>query len=103
MHSGWTIIAHGGAKNIAPEDEHANRAGIHAALVCGRAILEQGGHALDAVVQEVLDRNPALDFEPRLFLSANASAYRPHQPGHNKRGGGAGFQSGPSGAASLPF
>ncbi|HYF89570.1 isoaspartyl peptidase/L-asparaginase family protein [Azospirillum sp.] len=44
----WALILHGGAKDIAPEREEANRAGCLAALRIGQAILENGGTALDA-------------------------------------------------------
>ena len=32
-----------------------------------------------------MDGSPSLDIESRLFISANASAYRSDQPGHNER------------------
>src|SRR4051812_39080221 len=45
----WALILHGGAKDIAPEQEGANRLGCMAALEVGAAILNQGGAALTAV------------------------------------------------------
>jgi beta-aspartyl-peptidase (threonine type) len=45
----WALIVHGGAKEIAPEREEANRHGCLEALAAGRVILEQGGSAVDAV------------------------------------------------------
>ena len=42
-------MVHGGAKEIAPEEEEENRSGLHEAIATGRAILERGGTALDAV------------------------------------------------------
>jgi beta-aspartyl-peptidase (threonine type) len=45
----WALVVHGGAKEIAPEREEANRRGCLEALAAGRAILEQGGSAVDAV------------------------------------------------------
>jgi beta-aspartyl-peptidase (threonine type) len=45
----WALIVHGGAKDIAPEQEEANKRGCLEALAAGRVILEQGGSALDAV------------------------------------------------------
>jgi L-asparaginase / beta-aspartyl-peptidase len=45
----WALILHGGAKDIAPEQEGANRAGCLTALTAGAAVLRQGGTALEAV------------------------------------------------------
>jgi len=45
----WALAVHGGAKEIAADEEAANRDGCAAALAAGRAILERGGSALDAV------------------------------------------------------
>ena len=45
----WALIVHGGAKEIAPGEEDANREGILAALEAGRAVLAEGGSAVDAV------------------------------------------------------
>lgn len=46
--SDWSLILHGGAKEIAPEQRDANRAGCLAAIRAGEAILRRGGRALDA-------------------------------------------------------
>lgn len=45
----WAIVLHGGAKNIEPDQEEANRAGCAAAIAAGSAVLRAGGSALDAV------------------------------------------------------
>ena len=45
----WALIVHGGAKEIAPDEEEANRAGLAEAITAGRAVLEAGGRAVDAV------------------------------------------------------
>ncbi len=45
----WSIILHGGAKDIEPEEEAAHRNGCLKALAAGRSVLEAGGSAVDAV------------------------------------------------------
>lgn len=45
----WTILIHGGAKTIAPEDEAANREGLDEAIRTGARVLGEGGTALAAV------------------------------------------------------
>ena len=45
----WALILHGGAKTIGPDSQPANREGCLAAAQVGRAILEQGGSAVEAV------------------------------------------------------
>ena len=45
----WALIVHGGAKQLQPGDEHANREGVLNAIAAGRDILEAGGSAVDAV------------------------------------------------------
>lgn len=45
----WTILIHGGAKTIAPEQEDANRAGLDEAVRAGADVLEAGGSAVAAV------------------------------------------------------
>jgi beta-aspartyl-peptidase (threonine type) len=59
----WAMILHGGAKEIEPEDEDANRSGCLEALAAGRAVLEQGGSALDAVESaiRVLEADPTFN------------------------------------------
>lgn len=56
----WSLIIHGGAKDIAPEDRDANREGLAAAIAAGRAILTDGGSALDAceAAVRVLEARP---------------------------------------------
>jgi beta-aspartyl-peptidase (threonine type) len=45
----WALIVHGGAKEMEPGEEDANRRGILEAARVGAAVLEQGGSAVDAV------------------------------------------------------
>jgi L-asparaginase / beta-aspartyl-peptidase len=47
------IIVHGGAGAIAPERHDRLRAGVRAAAAAGKAVLDRGGSALDAVVAAV--------------------------------------------------
>jgi beta-aspartyl-peptidase (threonine type) len=49
----WSIIVHGGAKNIEPSEEHENREGVLWALAQGVAVLREGGTAADAVEQSI--------------------------------------------------
>src|ERR1700744_5672514 len=57
----WSLIAHGGAKDIAPEDEQKNRKGMFQAIAIGSKILENGGSALEVVeeVVKILENDPA--------------------------------------------
>lgn len=59
----WAIAVHGGAKTIAPEEEAANRRGCLEALEAGRAILADGGSAVDAVeaALRVLEDDPTFN------------------------------------------
>lgn len=71
MHSdSWAIIAHGGAKDIEPQDEERNRDGLHKAIYVGGRILAGGGTALDAVeeVVKLLENDPT--YNAGLFGSA---------------------------------
>jgi beta-aspartyl-peptidase (threonine type) len=45
----WALIVHGGAKEMEPGEENDNRNGILEAARAGKAVLEQGGSAVDAV------------------------------------------------------
>jgi beta-aspartyl-peptidase (threonine type) len=45
----WALIVHGGAKPMEPGEEDDNRRGILEAAEAGRAVLERGGRAVDAV------------------------------------------------------
>jgi beta-aspartyl-peptidase (threonine type) len=45
----WALIVHGGAKEIEPGDEEANRDGMRQAADAGRRVLAEGGSAVDAV------------------------------------------------------
>lgn len=47
------IVVHGGAGLVAPERQDRLRAGVRAAAAAGKAILDRGGTALDAVVAAV--------------------------------------------------
>jgi len=59
----WKLIIHGGAKEIAPEEEADNRDGLMEAIEAGRAILAEGGSAIDAVEASVrvLERLPVFN------------------------------------------
>ncbi|WP_262270440.1 isoaspartyl peptidase/L-asparaginase family protein [Microvirga yunnanensis] len=59
----WAIVVHGGAKEIVPEQEDANRRGCLEAISAGQAILAQGGSAVDAVEAaiQVLESDPAFN------------------------------------------
>lgn len=59
----WAIILHGGAKEIEPEEAEANRAGCLRALSAGRAVLEEGGSAIDAAeaALRVLEDDPTFN------------------------------------------
>jgi beta-aspartyl-peptidase (threonine type) len=59
----WALIAHGGAKDIARDEEEGNKEGLHIAIQLGCKILEDGGTALDAVTEVVksLEANPAFN------------------------------------------
>jgi L-asparaginase / beta-aspartyl-peptidase len=60
----WTIIVHGGAKDIEPEKEEANRRGCNAALTAGKLILESGGRAdssLDSLLSGVFEDDPTFN------------------------------------------
>jgi beta-aspartyl-peptidase (threonine type) len=54
MHShSWALIAHGGAKGIAPHEEQRNHNGLREGVAVGSQILVDGGTALDAVEEVV--------------------------------------------------
>lgn len=57
------ILVHGGAGNLAPERHDRLRAGCRAAAAAGKAVLDRGGSALDAVVAavRVLEDDPEFD------------------------------------------
>jgi beta-aspartyl-peptidase (threonine type) len=59
----WAVAVHGGAKNIAEDEEEANRSGCLQALAAGRAVLERGGQAVDAVeaAVRVLEDDPTFN------------------------------------------
>ncbi|HWT12163.1 MAG TPA: isoaspartyl peptidase/L-asparaginase family protein [Allosphingosinicella sp.] len=45
----WALIVHGGAKEMAPGEEAANRDGVLRSAEAGAAVLRSGGSALDSV------------------------------------------------------
>jgi L-asparaginase / beta-aspartyl-peptidase len=59
----WALIVHGGAKEIAPDEEADNRAGLAQAIEAGRQILDRGGTAVEAVEASVrvLEHLPAFN------------------------------------------
>jgi beta-aspartyl-peptidase (threonine type) len=59
----WALAIHGGAKEIAPEDEAANRVGCARALAAGRTVLAYGGSAVAAVeaAVRVLEDDPSFN------------------------------------------
>jgi L-asparaginase / beta-aspartyl-peptidase len=59
----WKLIVHGGAKEIAPEEEADNRDGLAEAIEAGRAVLAGGGSAVDACEASVrvLERLPVFN------------------------------------------
>jgi L-asparaginase / beta-aspartyl-peptidase len=59
----WAIIVHGGAKEIKPEKEDANRRGCLQAVRAGQRILDEGGSAVDAVEAaiRVLEDDPTFN------------------------------------------
>lgn len=61
--SGWSLILHGGAKDIPAAMDRANRHGCLAALAAGTAVLRAGGTALDAAEAaiRVLEDDPSFN------------------------------------------
>jgi beta-aspartyl-peptidase (threonine type) len=59
----WSLILHGGARTITPEDHERNREGISVALQVGMTALTQGHCAVDVVeaVVRVLEDHPAFN------------------------------------------
>ncbi|HEX8447725.1 MAG TPA: isoaspartyl peptidase/L-asparaginase [Sphingomonas sp.] len=64
----WTLVLHGGSGSmtrhtLSPEADAAGRAGLHAALAAGTAVLAASGSALDAVEAaiRVLEDDPAFN------------------------------------------
>jgi L-asparaginase / beta-aspartyl-peptidase len=59
----WRLAVHGGAKEIAPEQEADNRDGLLEAVEAGRAVLDCGGAAVNAVeaAVRVLESRPAFN------------------------------------------
>jgi beta-aspartyl-peptidase (threonine type) len=59
----WCLLLHGGAKDIAPEQEAAHRTGCRTALAAGEAVLRRGGSAVDAVKAAIraMEENPVFN------------------------------------------
>jgi beta-aspartyl-peptidase (threonine type) len=59
----WALVIHGGAKEIAPGEEEANREGLIAAIEAGRAVLAGGGSAVAAceAAVRVLETRPVFN------------------------------------------
>jgi len=59
----WSLIVHGGAKEIPAEQGEANRRGCRDAIAAGRAVLERAGSAMEAVEAaiRVLESNPTFN------------------------------------------
>lgn len=59
----WTLAVHGGAKEIAPDEEDANRQGLAEAIQAGAALLEAGGTAVEAAeaAVRVLEARPVFN------------------------------------------
>jgi L-asparaginase / beta-aspartyl-peptidase len=58
--AGWTVLLHGGAKDIRPEDQESNRKGCSAALTAGRVALTRNKSAEEAAeaIIRVLEDDP---------------------------------------------
>jgi beta-aspartyl-peptidase (threonine type) len=69
----WAIIVHGGAKNIAPEQQDDHREGCLRAIAAGQGVLEAGGSAVAAVEAAVraLEANPIFNAGYGSVLNAN--------------------------------
>lgn len=61
--AGWSLILHGGAMEVPPGMEAANRRGCLAALEAGTGVLRGGGSALDAIeaAVRVLEDDPSFN------------------------------------------
>jgi beta-aspartyl-peptidase (threonine type) len=59
----WRLIVHGGAKEIAPDEEADNLDGMAAAVEAGRVVLAGGGTALEAVeaAVRVMEERPVFN------------------------------------------
>jgi len=59
----WTLAVHGGAKEIGPDEEEANRQGLAEAIQAGATLLEAGGTATEAAeaAVRVLEARPVFN------------------------------------------
>jgi L-asparaginase / beta-aspartyl-peptidase len=69
----WALIVHGGAKEMQPAEEDANREGILQAAVAGAGILRDGGSAVDAVEAAIRVLEDLPIFNAGRGSSANAA------------------------------
>ena len=69
----WALILHGGAKEVEPEKEEANRRGCLNALKAGQAVLMSEGSAVDAVEAaiRILEADPTFNAGYGSALHAN--------------------------------
>ena len=68
-----TLLVHGGAWTVPPDDAPAHEAGVRRALETGYAVLSRGGSALDAVeaAVTVLEDDPVFDAGCGSFLTSD--------------------------------
>ncbi|TVV72312.1 isoaspartyl peptidase/L-asparaginase family protein [Sphingomonas solaris] len=76
----WTLVVHGGSGSmvrgrLGADEDAAGRAGLHAALVAGGAVLSAGGAALDAVeaAVRVLEDDPHFNAGRGSVFTADAT------------------------------
>ena len=72
-HHAPTLLVHGGAWAIPPDEAPTHEAGVRRALETGYAVLSRGGSALDAVEASVtiLEDDPAFDAGRGSFLTSD--------------------------------
>lgn len=72
----WALIVHGGATTIQAGERAAYQAGCLAALRAGRAVLQAGGNAVEAVTAAIL----VLEDDPTFNAGTGAAARTDGQP-----------------------